>query len=100
MSLAQASQRALGHSACLRSSYAEISRFVRTRHHGITFNRAPLCSWIATRSFANLQAGTNSISPDEKLRKALSDYKESSMHLSQYVYLLLTHQSKHSVLEG
>jgi hypothetical protein len=30
----------------------------------------------------------------------LSDYKESSMHLSQYIYILLTHQSKHPVLEG
>jgi len=78
MSLAQVSWHAARHGACLRSSYAEISRFVRTRHHGITFNRAPSCSRIATRAFASLQAGEDPISPDEKLRKALSDYKEST----------------------
>lgn len=80
MSLVHASRRFSSRGACLRSSYAEISRFV-TRHHGTTLNRASLCSNKAVRSFVSLQPGTPALSPEEKLRKTLDDFKESSMRI-------------------
>lgn len=99
MSLAHASRHAVNHGASLRSSYAEISRFVRTRHHGITLNRAPQCLRIAARSFATLQPGAADLSPEQKLRKTLDDYKESSMHALETFHQMLTACSA-NLLEG
>src|SRR5690242_7989918 len=79
MSLVHASKRAVGRGACLRSSYAEISRFVRTQRHRIMFDRAPLCSRVASRSIASSQPDTQSLSTEHKIRKALDEFKESSM---------------------
>ncbi|KAJ8113519.1 hypothetical protein OPT61_g4365 [Boeremia exigua] len=64
-----------GRGACLRSSYAEISRFVRTRHDRITFDRVSLCSRTATRSIGSFQPDAQ---PEQNIRKALDDFKEST----------------------
>ncbi|KAF1942206.1 aspartyl-tRNA synthetase [Clathrospora elynae] len=75
MSLIHASRNVASQNTCLRSSYAEISRFFRTRQHGITPNRAALSLRSAVRGFSSLQPSQNIIEPDEKLRKTLDDFK-------------------------
>ncbi|KAH6620003.1 aspartyl-tRNA synthetase-like protein [Boeremia exigua] len=79
MSLVHASRHVAGRGACRWSSYAEISRFVRTRPHSITFGRAQLCSRVATRSIASVQPSTQALSPEQKLRNALDDFKASTL---------------------
>ena len=90
MSLIHASKQVASQSVCLRSSYVEISRFFRTRHHGITPTRAPLCSRSATRSFVSLESAKDAVDPDEKLRKTLDDFKATSMHTLLCHILVLT----------
>ncbi|KAF2691716.1 aspartyl-tRNA synthetase-like protein [Lentithecium fluviatile CBS 122367] len=73
MSLRHASQHIASRNASLRSSYAEISRFIRTRHHGITLAAAS----CAVRCFTNSRTLRNSIEPEEKLRRALNSFKDT-----------------------
>lgn len=102
MSLLHVSRRVASHNPCLRSSYAEISRFVRSRRHGTTL-RSAICSQNAVRCFtsprmlqdsaqkeiedARLERETvqsdNTIEPDSEashsdtLRQALDKYKKT-----------------------
>ncbi|KAH7078896.1 aspartyl-tRNA synthetase-like protein [Paraphoma chrysanthemicola] len=75
MSLAHASKHIGSRGTCLRSSYVEISRFLRTRHHGITPKRTTTCSGRALRYFSSSRGLRTAIEPDEKLRRALDEYK-------------------------
>ncbi|KAF2876896.1 aspartyl-tRNA synthetase [Massariosphaeria phaeospora] len=71
------------HVACrgprLRSTYAEISRFIRTRHHGITPGfaggaRAGIGACSFSSSPCRLQ-----VQPDDRLRKSLDKFKATIM---------------------
>jgi aspartyl-tRNA synthetase len=84
MSLAHASRHVGARASCLRSSYVEISRFFRTRRHGITPARAQICSERAGRCFSGSRVLKDAIEPDEKLRKALDEFKDTSKS-SRYV---------------
>jgi aspartyl-tRNA synthetase len=90
MSLIHASKQVVSRNACLRSSYVEISRFFRARHHGIAPTRTPLCPRSAVRSFVSLQSAQDAIDLDEKLRKTLDDFKATSMHILPSYTLVLT----------
>jgi hypothetical protein len=90
MSLIHASKHVTSRSASLRSSYVEISRFLQTRHHGITPNRAAPCSRSAVRSFVSLQSAEDVTKPDEKLRKILDDFKATSMYVTPISCPVLT----------
>jgi hypothetical protein len=79
MSLSQVYRHVASHAACSRSSYLEISRFFRTRHHGILTPRTAICLKEASRFFSNSRIQRDVIEPDEKLRKTLDDFKAASM---------------------
>ena len=71
-----ASQRAICRNSGLCSSYAEISRFVRTRHHGITIAR-PVKNELKVRCFTS----TTSLKEDEisdGFLQTLDEYKKTS----------------------
>lgn len=89
MSLVHASRHVACRGTCLRTSYAEISPFFRTRHHGITPVHPATCSRTALRSFTSSQSTRNSIEPSETLRKTLDDYKATSMSTSRSCSLKL-----------
>ncbi|OAG06789.1 aspartyl-tRNA synthetase-like protein [Paraphaeosphaeria sporulosa] len=69
MSLRQATQHLNSRSSCLRSSYAEISRFVRTRNHGTAFRASAACSQTSIRKIGTV------IRPDSKAKEALDQYR-------------------------
>ena len=79
MSLIHASRHIASRGTCLRSSYAEISRYFGTRHHGITPSQAASCSSNAARCFSSSRPVYDVIEPDETLRKTLHDFKATSM---------------------
>jgi hypothetical protein len=90
MSLIHASKHVTSRRTSLRSSYVEISRFFRTRHHGITPSRAALCSRSAVRSFVSLQSAEDATKPGEKLRKILDDFKATSTYVTPVSCPVLT----------
>ncbi|KAH7402408.1 aspartyl-tRNA synthetase [Pyrenochaeta sp. MPI-SDFR-AT-0127] len=74
MSLISASRHVASRSSCLCSSYAEISRFFGTRHHGITQN-STASPRSTVRYFSGSRKVYDAIQPDEKLQKTLDDFK-------------------------
>jgi aspartyl-tRNA synthetase len=96
MSLLNAHRLAASRGTCLRSSYLEISRFFRTRHHGITSNCAAIGSGRTIRAFSRSTVLRDAIEPDEKVRKTLADFKATSMSYmckSAFRYSLYTVRS-------
>jgi aspartyl-tRNA synthetase len=89
MSLLQAHRQMASRATCLRSSYLEISRFFRTRHHGITPTRTAACSGEAIRSFCSSRALLSTVEPDEKLRKTLDEFKATSMFQNSLRFSML-----------
>ncbi|KAF2856785.1 aspartyl-tRNA synthetase-like protein [Plenodomus tracheiphilus IPT5] len=77
MSLIHASRHVVSRGTCLRSSYAEISRFCRTRHHGITPIQAVVCSKGAVQCFSHSSSRRDGIEPDAQLKKSLDGFKAS-----------------------
>ncbi|KAL1796252.1 hypothetical protein ACET3X_004792 [Alternaria dauci] len=71
MSLLRASRYAVTRESSLRSSYAEISKFCRTSHHGTTPNRVGPCSRHTYRNFASSHAPT----PNDHIQKTLDEFK-------------------------
>jgi aspartyl-tRNA synthetase len=69
MSLRCVHARLAGGKPGLWSSYVEISRFVRTRHHGITPS--------SIRRFTDTRALQSTTEPSEQLSRALSNFKET-----------------------
>ncbi|KAL5465590.1 hypothetical protein PMIN06_000491 [Paraphaeosphaeria minitans] len=69
MSLGKTTQHLNSRSSCLWSSYAEISRFVRTRNHGTAFRVSAACSQTSIRKFGSV------IRPDSKAKEALDQYR-------------------------
>jgi hypothetical protein len=90
MSLVHASQRVLSRGTCLRSSYLEISRFFRTRRHGITLSYAATCSQHGVRYFSGSRSLKELIEPDEKLKRTLEEFKATSMFPSPLSTPMLT----------
>jgi aspartyl-tRNA synthetase len=76
MSLRHVCMQIAGRQSGLRSSYVEISRFIRTRHHGITPDSAA-CSVRRFISLKNPKSVDEPIDPKEKLSKALENFKET-----------------------
>ncbi|KAF1913697.1 aspartyl-tRNA synthetase-like protein [Ampelomyces quisqualis] len=76
MSLVRASRRVTSRAMCVRSSYLEISRLLRTRHIGI----APKCAVISgpgSRAFSNARRLQDAIEPGQGLTKALDEFKKT-----------------------
>jgi hypothetical protein len=99
MSLAHASQRVVSRGICLRSSYLEISRFFRTRRHGITPSCAATCSQHGIRYFSGSKSLKELIEPDERLKKTLEEFKATSMFFSMRLTSILTYRSQTNSLE-
>lgn len=79
MSLVHASSLVSSRGTCLRSSYVEISRFLRTRHHGITSNVTSTIAKQGVRAFSSSTIFRDAIEPNEKLRRTLDEFKATSM---------------------
>jgi hypothetical protein len=79
MSLLNAHRHVASRGTCLRSSYLEISRFFRTRHHGITSSCTVIGSERTIRAFSGSRFLRNAIEPDENVRKTLDEFKATSM---------------------
>ena len=69
--LVQVALHMAGFSPYVRSSYAEISRFVRARHHGITLCAPVACSKNSHRAFSTVNQ------PDPKTKEVLDNYRTS-----------------------
>jgi aspartyl-tRNA synthetase len=82
MSLVYSARYVAVRGTCLRSSYIEISRFLRPHHHGIKA-RAGVRSLNAVRCFTSSQqtlTGQDVLGQEDKLHKTLDDYKATSKH--------------------
>lgn len=78
MSLLHASRLISSRETCLRSSYLEISRFFRTRHHGIAPSYTKICARQAVRAISSSAVSWSEIEPERKLRKTLDEFKATS----------------------
>jgi aspartyl-tRNA synthetase len=79
MSLVHASRLVSSRGTCLRSSYVEISRFLRTRHHGIAPNVTSTKEKPGARAFSSSTISRDAFEPDEKLKRTLDEFKATSM---------------------
>ena len=70
MSLRQVAQHTKSCNPYLRRSNAEISRFVRARHHGASFYALAARTKLSTRNFGTVAE------PDAKTKETLDDYKK------------------------
>jgi aspartyl-tRNA synthetase len=74
MSLLRASRHVVTRESSIRSSYAEISKFCRTSHHGTTPKCIRSSLGHAYRNFASSHDST----PDDHLKKTLDEFKATS----------------------
>ena len=77
-SLRQFTQHVTTRSSFLRSSYVEISRFIRTRHHGTSSRTSTICSRRTNRSFGTIAEPETVVTEaldKVTIQEALEDYR-------------------------